>query len=136
MAVTVRKSASKPVKAAIYLALNVTALTTTVGAAATPKYTVAVHGKVSQPLAYPHVRVDAAGGRPDNETFGRNAQAVRMYVQIFALSEEQALEIESTVLGLLNRAGGYNTLGTSADAIITAAGWRLIHVNWDDVQTR
>jgi len=136
MAVTVRKSAGKPVKAAIYLALNVTALTTTLGASATPKYSVTVHGKVPQTLTYPHVRIDAAGGRPDNETFGRNAQAVRIYVQVFTESEEQALEIESTVLGLLNRAGGYNTLGASADAIITAAGFRLIHVNWDDVQVR
>lgn len=134
MAVTVGKSASKPVKAAVYAALNVVALTTTLGASASPKYTVGVHGKVPQTLTYPHVRIDAAGARP-NSTFGRNGQDCRVYVQIFTQSEEQALDIENVVLSLLNRSGGYNTLGTTADAVITGAGFRLIHVNWDDVQT-
>lgn len=136
MAVTVGKSASKPVKAAVYAALNVAALTTTLGASASPKYTVGVHGKVPQTLSYPHVRIDAAGVRPDNSTMGRNAQAVRIYVQVFAQSEEQALDIENVIVSLLNRAGGYNTLGATADGLITAAGFRLIHVNWDDVQPR
>lgn len=135
MAVTVGKSAEKAVKAAVYAALNVTALTTALGASATPKYTVGVYGKVPQALTYPHVRVDAAGERP-NSTYGRNGKDCRVYVQVFTQSEEQALDIQNTVLSLLNLAGGYNTLGATANAHITGAGFRLIHVNFDDVQVR
>ena len=134
MAVTVGKSYEKPVKAAVFAALNVVALTTTLGATASPKYTVGVYGKVPQTLTYPHVRIDSAGER-QNSTYGKNGKDCRVYVQLFGLSEEQLLDIQNVVLSLMNRAGGYNTLGTTPDAVLTAAGLRLIHVNSDDVQT-
>lgn len=127
MAVSAGRSAEKAVKAAVYAALNVTALLTTLGAAATPKYAVTVHGKVPQSLTYPHVRVDAAGELP-NSTFGRNGKDCRAYVQVFATSEEQALEIQSQVIALLNPVNNYHALSVS--------GYTTIHVNYDGTQVR
>lgn len=128
MAVTVGRSAEKAVKAAVYLALNVAAITTTIGAAATPKYVVTVHGKVPQNLTYPHIRIDAAGETPMDSTFGKNAKEVRSYVQIFAQSDEQAMEIQSAVIAILNPVGNYHALSVS--------GFTNIHVNYDGTQTR
>jgi hypothetical protein len=127
MAVTVGRSAEKAVKAAVYLTLNVAALTTTLGASATPKYAVTVHGKVPQTLTYPHVRIDAAGELA-NSTFGINGKDCRSYVQIFAQSEEQALEIQSQVIALMNPVNNYHTLSVS--------GYTTIHVNYDGTQVR
>jgi len=128
MAVTVGRSAEKAVKAAVYAALNVVAITTTLGAAATPKYVVTVHGKVPQNLTYPHIRIDAAGEIESDSTFGKNAKNCRSYVQVFALSEEQALEIQSAVIAILNPAGNYHAL--------TVTGFTNIHVNYDGTQVR
>lgn len=128
MAVTVGRSAEKAVKAAVYAALNVTALTTTLGASANPAYSATVHGKVPQTLTYPHVRIDGAGETPADSTHGRNAKDVRVYVQVFAQSDEQAMEIQSQVITLLNPAGNYHALSVS--------GFTTVHVNYDGTQVR
>ncbi|MGE3840049.1 MAG: hypothetical protein AB7I50_00535 [Vicinamibacterales bacterium] len=137
MATTEGRSAEKAVKAAVFAALNVAALTTTLGSSATPPYTVSVHGKVPQTLTYPLVRVDAAG-EVSNSAFGRNAKECRVFVQVFDNdpSDLRVLDIQSQVIALMNRAGGYHTLGTTADAVLTAAGYRLTHVNYDGIQPR
>jgi len=137
MAVTAGRSAEKPVKAAVFAALNVAALTTTLGATATPPYTVSVHGKVTQMAPFPLVRVDSAG-ETANSAFGRNAKECRVFVQVFDNdpSDLRVLDIQSQVIALMNRSGGYNTLGATADAVLTAAGYRLTHVNYDGIQPR
>lgn len=137
MATTEGRSAEKAVKAAVFAALNVAALTTTLGASTTPPYTVSVHGKVPQTLTFPLVRVDAAG-ETTNNAFGRNAKECRVYVQVFDNdpSDLRVLDIQSKVVALMNRSGGYNTLGTTADAVLTAASYRLIHVNYEGIQPR
>lgn len=118
MAVSVGRSAEKAVKAAVYAALNVAALTSTLG--------VAVYGKVQQAPLYPHVRIDAAGELA-NSTFGLNGKDCRSYIQVFAHSEEQALVIQSQVIALLNPVGNYHALAVS--------GYTTIHVNYDGTQT-
>jgi hypothetical protein len=126
VAVTVGQSAEKPVKAAVRATLNVAALTTALG------YTVTVKGQVAQNNTYPLVRVDAAG-EVANSTYGRNGKDCRTYVQIFDNdpSDLRSLDIQNTVIALMNPAGNYAALNAAALAILATAGLRLIHVNYD-----
>ena len=121
MAVTVGRSAEKWVKAGVFAALNVAALTSGLG------YPVKVYGSIPQIKTFPHVRVDAAGEEPNN-TYGRNGKDCKAYVQIFDTdpSDLRVLEIQSRVIALLNPAGNYHAL--------IVFGYTVIHVNYDGTQ--
>lgn len=118
MAVTVGRSAEQAVKTGVFAALNVTALTTALG------YTVMVRGAVPQSLTYPLVRIDAAGEVP-NSTFGKNGKDCRVYVQVFDddQSDLRTLQIQSTIIALLNPVNNYHA--------ITVSGYTVVHMNYD-----
>jgi hypothetical protein len=121
MATTVGRSAEAAVKAGIFAALNVAALTTALG------YPVKVYGTVPQTFTYPHVRVDAAG-ELQNSVFGRNGKDCRAYIHVFDNdpSDLRTLTIQSTVIALLNPVDNYHA--------ITVEGYTVVHVNYDGSQ--